>query len=80
MQLQASPHLDINKFDGNSFNYQYVMSIFKEVVEGRIVDLSERLTRHIQHTNAEAREFIKTCIKLPTHLGYQNIKVILEKW
>ena len=56
------------------------MSIFKEVVEGRIVDLSERLKRHIQHTNAEAREFIKTCIKLPTHLGYQNIKVILEKW
>ena len=56
------------------------MSIFKEVVEGRIEDLSERLTRHIQHTNAEAREFIKTCIKLPTHVGYQNIKVILEKW
>lgn len=56
------------------------MSIFKEVVEGRIEDLSERLTKHIQHTNAEAKELIKICVKQPTHLGYQNINVILEKW
>lgn len=56
------------------------MSIFKEVVEGRIEDLSERLTKHIQHTNAEAKEFIKIFVKQPTHLGYQNINVILEKW
>ena len=33
LQRQATPHLDIEKSDGNPINYHYFMSIFKEVVK-----------------------------------------------
>ena len=55
------------------------MSIFKEAVEDRIKDPIERLIRLIKYADGEAREPIKPCIQQPTHLGYQNAKMLLEK-
>ena len=55
------------------------MSIFKEVVEDRIEDLTGRLIRLIKYTDGEARELIKLCVQQPAHLGYQNAKMLLEK-
>ena len=67
-KLQAAPHVDIEKFDGNHINYQYFMSIFKEVVEDRIEDPTSRLIRVIKYTYGEARELIKPCFQQPTHI------------
>ena len=54
------------------------MSIFKEVVEDRIEDPTERLTRLTKYTDGDARGLIKLCVQQPTHLGYQNAKMLLE--
>ena len=45
LQWQAATHVDIKKYDGNPINYQYFMSIFKELVEDKI----------IKYTDGEAR-------------------------
>ena len=55
------------------------MSIFKEVVEDRIEDSTGRLIRLIKYADGEARELIQPCVQQPTHLGYQNAKMLLEK-
>ena len=55
------------------------MSIFKEVLEDRIEDQAARLIRHIKYTDGEARDFMKPCVKKPTYLGYQKVKVIQGK-
>ena len=54
------------------------MSIFKEVVGHRIEDPTGGLVRLIKYTDSEARELIKPCVQQPTHLGYQNAKMLLE--
>ena len=77
LQQQVSPHQNIKKFDSNSINYQYFMSIFKKAVEDRIEDPIGRLIRLIKYTDGEARELIKPCIQSPTYLWYQNAKMIL---
>ena len=55
------------------------MSIFKEVVEERVEDPTGRLIRLIKYTDSEARELMKPCVQKPTHLWYQNKKMLLEK-
>ena len=79
LQWQAAPHVDIERFDGNPINYQYFMSIFKEVVEDRIEDQAGRLISLIKYTDGGARKLIKSCVKQPTYFGYQKVKMLLEK-
>ena len=67
LQQQAAPHVDIEKFDGNLINYQYFMSIFKDVVEDRIEDPTGRLIRLIKHTDGESKELIKLYIQQSTN-------------
>ena len=71
LRQQPAPHVDIEKFDGNPINYQCFMSIFKEVVEERIED---------PNTDGETVKLTKSCVQQPTHLEYQNVKMLLEKW
>ena len=79
LQRQTASLVDIEKFAGNPINYQYFMSIFKEVVEDRIEDTTGILIRLIKYTDGEARELMKPCVQQPTHLGYQNAKMLQEK-
>ena len=79
LQQQAVAHVDIKRFNGNPINYQYFMSIFKEVVEGRIEDPTGRLIKLIKYMGGEAREPIEPCVQQPTHPGYQNAKILQEK-
>ena len=72
LQQQVAPHVDSEKFDGNPINYQYFMSIFKEVVEDRIEDLTGRLVGLIKYTYGEARQLIKPCVQQPMRLGCQK--------
>ena len=79
LQRETASQVDIEKFDGHPINYQYFMSIFKEVVEDRIEDPTGRLIRLIKYADGKARELVKPCVQQPTHLGYQNAKMLLEK-
>ena len=53
--------------------------IFKETVKERIEDPTGRLTRLLKYMGGEPRELIKPCVQQPTHLGYRNAKMLLEK-
>ena len=78
-QLQAAAEVDMEQFDGNPLNYQYFMALFAEVVEKKIEEPRERLTRLIKFTTGEARELIKHCIHLPRSRSYQHARALLER-
>ena len=39
LKQQSAPDVDIDLFDGNSLNFKYFMTLFREVVESKIEDL-----------------------------------------
>ena len=73
-EVKATPEVDMEPFDGNTLNYHYFMSLFKEVVESKIDDPRGRLTRLIKYTKVDAKELIKYCILLPFSEGFKNAK------
>ena len=73
-EVKAAPEVDMEPFDGNTLNYHYFMSLFKEVVESKIDDPRGRLTRLIKYTKVDAKELIKYCIQLPFNEGFKNAK------
>ena len=77
--LQAAAEVDMEQFDGNPLNYQYIMALFAEVVETKIEKPRGRLTRLIKFTTGEARELIKHCIHLPRSRSYQHARALLER-
>ena len=50
-----------------------------EVVESKVDDPREKLTRLIKYTSGDAREPIKHCIQLPSNEGFKHAKYLLEK-
>lgn len=76
---QGVPDIDLDCFDGNVLEFNYFMTIFEDMVEGRIKDPGERLTRLIKYTRGEAKELIKGCIRKPPTRGYVIAKQLLEK-
>ena len=54
------------------------MEVFKEVVEKKIENPRERLTRLIKYTTGEAKDLIKHCIQQPSAEGYENAMELLE--
>ena len=79
LRQQSAPEVQIDVFDGNPLNFKYFMALFKEVVETKIEDPHGRLTRLIRYTSGGAKELIKHCIELPSHLGYNNAMHLLYK-
>ena len=78
--LQSAPDVDIETFDGDVLNYHYfVIALFREVVESKVDDPREKLTRLIKYTSGDARELIKHCIQLPSNEGFKHAKYLLGK-
>ena len=73
LRQQAAPEVDVEVFDGNPLNFQYFISVFKEVVETKVDDPRGRLTRLIKYTSGEAKDLVRNCINLPTSICYQNV-------
>ena len=44
VEQQSAPPVDIEEFNGNSLQYSYFRSMFREVVEKKIADPQGRLT------------------------------------
>ena len=49
------------------------------MVEDKINNPTERLTRLIKYTQEEFKELIKTCIQQPPEVDYQNGMKLLDK-
>ena len=79
LRLQSVPDIDTETFDGNILNYHYFIALFREVVESKVDDPGEKLTRLIKYTSGDAREPIKHCIQLPSNEGFKHAKYLLEK-
>ena len=47
---QSTTNVDIDVLDGNSLEFNYVMSMFEEIVERKVVNPRGRLTRLIKYT------------------------------
>ena len=47
---QSATNVDIDVLDGNSLEFNYVMSMFEEIVERKVVNPRGRLTRLINYT------------------------------
>ena len=75
LQLQSTPEVDIETFDGNVLNYHYFMALFREVVESKVNDPRGKLIRLIKYTSGDARELIKHCIQLPSNEWLQACKI-----
>ena len=65
LQYQGAPQIAIDKFGGNSLDYQYFKSMFNTVAKKKASDQMRRLTRQLKFTGGEAKESIKLCIHLP---------------
>lgn len=47
---QSATNVDIDVLDGNSLEFNYVMSMFEEIVERKVVNPRGRLARLIKYT------------------------------
>ena len=47
---QSATNVDIDVLDGSSLEFNYVMSMFEEIVERKVVNPRGRLTRLIKYT------------------------------
>ena len=47
LKVQSAPDVDMECFDGNVLEYHYFMALFIQVVESKIEDTRDRLTRLI---------------------------------
>ena len=48
VKQHSAPTVNIEEFDGNPLQYSYFRSMFQEVVEKKIANSQERLTRLIK--------------------------------
>ena len=79
LNQKNAPELDIDTFDRDPMEFHYFMAIFHEVVERKVDDEQGRLTRLIRFTKGEAKEMIKTCIQLPSEVGFKTAKRLLHE-
>ena len=59
MQIQNTPKVELDSFDGNPLDYHYFKASFVDVVESSITDQHGRLTRLIQYISGEAKDLVK---------------------
>ena len=81
LRQQAAPVVDTEVFDGNLFNFKYLISLFKEIVETKVDDPRGSLTRLIKYTSGEAKELVKNCLYPPASEGYKDtIRMMNERY
>ena len=78
IQQEGAPEVDRDTFSGDPLEYHYFMEVFKEVVEKKIENPREGLTRLIKYTTGEAKDLIKHCMQQPSAEGYENAMELLE--
>ena len=69
---QSAPEVEIETFRGDPLEYDYFISVFREVVELKIDDPPGRLVRLLNYIEGEIRDTIKHCIQQTPGNGHQN--------
>ena len=79
MKAQAAPKVEIDVFSGDSLEYTYFISNFKDIVESSVEDQRGRLNRLIRYTRGEAKDLIKHCVHSDQQSCYDEAMSLLEK-
>ena len=79
INFQSAPKPDLDPFSGNPLEYLYFKAIFHEVFEKVVRDQKERLTRLIQKTEGDAKEFIKHLVHFDRTDCYYKAVELLDK-
>ena len=79
VKLQGAPELYLERFSREPLQYNYFITIFKDVVESKVRNPKGRLLRLTQFTTEEAKELIKECIYQTAVDGYATTKSLLAK-
>ena len=79
LKQQSAPDIDIDILSGNPMDFYYLMAVFSEIVEKKVDDPRERLTRLIKYTAGDANEMVKNCIQLTAEIGFETAKRLLTK-
>ena len=79
MQQNSAPDVKLDEFNGNILEYEYFKANFKEEVEKKIKDQRGRLTRLLQCTGGEAKEYIKGCVHENSNCCYDKAIELLDK-
>ena len=79
LRQQAAPELEIDISDSNPMDFNYFMAVFKGVMKNKMTDPRGRLTRMIKFTKGKAKEIAKTCIQLPSQVGFKTAKRLLTE-
>ena len=73
-----APSAEIDVFKGDSLEYHYFRSNFREAVEKMIDDQRGRLTRLIKYTDGDAKDLIKHCVHADPHHCYDQAIALLD--
>ena len=72
LQYHRIPEVETDNCSGTPLEYQYFVLIFNQVVEKKVSDQTEWLTRLLKFTGGEAKELIKHCIHQSHEPGYET--------
>ena len=72
------PKVELDQFDGNPLEYLTFITVFDEVVEGKVMDGQVKLTRLLQCTSGSAKTAIRNCALIGDEAGYGQARDILR--
>ena len=78
LQQQSAQDVDIQTFAGDSLEYHFFMSSFREAVDRKIDDPHGRLFRLLKCADGEAKVTIKHCVQQLSEIGYRLAKSFVE--
>ena len=79
LRQQATPELEIDLFDGNSVDFDYLLAAFKEVVANKVTDPRGGLFCLIKFKKGKANEIAKNYIQVPSVVGFKTAKQLLNQ-
>ena len=79
LRQQATPELEIDLFDGNSVDFDYLLAAFKEVVANKVTDPRGGLFCLIKFKKGKANEIAKNYIQVPSVVGFKTAKRLLNE-
>ena len=73
------PQPRIPVFDGNPMEYRSFVRAFESLIESRTFNNTDRLYYLEQFTAGDVKELVRSCHHLPSDVGYDEARRLLEK-
>ena len=78
MNMWLVPKVDLDKFDGDTLDFQNFMSLFDESIGNKLSDDPMKLTRLLYYVSGPAKAAIKGCALVGGTEGYKQARDILK--